>query len=136
MSEEHFKRLYGEAIEVISELHAELQRKDEKIEELKKELEALKTPKSPTKSRIKEIGRTPGQMNPIICGLEFPSNRIVFKIKWDEEEEKPLEYRMEAIINTFEEEIREFLHKLKKEKSKKINTIRKKNIKPLLALLD
>lgn len=57
MSEEHFRRLYGEAIDVIGELLSELRRKDEEIHELEKELEALKTPKSPTRSRRKGDGK-------------------------------------------------------------------------------
>lgn len=147
MGEENFRRLYNEAMDVISDLYTELRKKDEEVERIKKEkddeikklkeeLENLKTPKSPTKTRLKEIERTPGQMEPIICGLEFPSNRVIFKIKWDENEEKPLDYRMETVIKTFEPEIKGYLNKLKKEKSVKINTIRKKNLKQLLKLLD
>lgn len=83
----------------------------------------------------RRLGIEDGLQGCQVVGLKFRTQGVMLKVKLNNTSEYALEYDAEEVVQKYENEVREYVEKLKQTKSRQIYTILRKKIECLTKLI-
>lgn len=86
-------------------------------------------------AKRKKFHPSSSQTKPVITNIVFRSQGPMLIVKWSEEDNTSQEIHAEDMVEEFKQEVGDFLKGLKEKKSRKIETITKKNLPYLIELM-